>query len=70
MCSDKNGAPHTVRYLNAQLAVLHENARICLEEHDGTEENSEHDHLQLRLLSVKAHPSEQNTSTLWPDILF
>ncbi|KAI0706320.1 hypothetical protein C8Q76DRAFT_818580 [Earliella scabrosa] len=39
MCSDKNGAPHTVRYLNAQLAVHHENARICLEEHDGTEEN-------------------------------
>ncbi|PIL22598.1 hypothetical protein GSI_15287 [Ganoderma sinense ZZ0214-1] len=41
MCSDENGAPHAVRYLNAQLAVLHENAQKCLEEHDQarTEEN-------------------------------
>ncbi|KAI0712230.1 hypothetical protein C8Q76DRAFT_845437 [Earliella scabrosa] len=41
MCSDENGAPHAVRYLNAQLAVLHENARKCLEEHEQarTEEN-------------------------------
>ncbi|PIL22499.1 hypothetical protein GSI_15188 [Ganoderma sinense ZZ0214-1] len=34
MCSDENGAPHAARYLNAQLAVLHENAQKCLEEHD------------------------------------
>lgn len=42
MCSDENGAPHAARYLNAQLAVLHENAQKCLEEHDQarTEENS------------------------------
>ncbi|KAH9854755.1 hypothetical protein C2E23DRAFT_726184 [Lenzites betulinus] len=33
MCSEENGAPHAVRYLNAQLIVLHENARRCLEEH-------------------------------------
>ncbi|EIW59593.1 uncharacterized protein TRAVEDRAFT_121066 [Trametes versicolor FP-101664 SS1] len=33
MCSDENGAPHAVRYLNAQLAVLHENAVKCLETH-------------------------------------
>lgn len=43
MCSDENAAPHAVRYLNAQLFVLHENARRCLEEHEQarTEENSE-----------------------------
>ena len=42
MCSDENGAPHAVRYLNAQLAVLHENAQKCLEEHEQAqmEENS------------------------------
>ena len=42
MCSDENGAPHAVRYLNAQLTVLHENAKKCLEEHGHarTEENS------------------------------
>ena len=42
MCSDENGAPHAVRYLNAQLVVLHENARKCLEEHPQarTEDNS------------------------------
>ncbi len=42
MCSDENGAPHAVRYLNAQLAALHENAQKCLEEHDQaqSEENS------------------------------
>ncbi|KAI0667589.1 hypothetical protein C8Q78DRAFT_981541 [Trametes maxima] len=41
MCSDENGAPHASRYLNAQLAVLHENAKKCLEEHpqSRTEEN-------------------------------
>ncbi|KAI8986088.1 hypothetical protein BD414DRAFT_416881 [Trametes punicea] len=33
MCSDENGAPHAVRYLNAQLAVLHENAKQCLQQH-------------------------------------
>ncbi|KAI0632190.1 hypothetical protein C8Q77DRAFT_1158854 [Trametes polyzona] len=33
MCSDENGAPNAARYLNAQLAVLHENAKRCLEEH-------------------------------------
>ncbi|KAI0356431.1 hypothetical protein OH77DRAFT_1400405 [Trametes cingulata] len=33
MCTDENLAPHAVRYLNAQLAVLHENAKKCLEEH-------------------------------------
>ncbi|KAI0335832.1 hypothetical protein GY45DRAFT_1239802 [Cubamyces sp. BRFM 1775] len=33
MCSDENGAPHAVRYLNSQLAVLHQNAQKCLAEH-------------------------------------
>lgn len=42
MCTDENSAPHAVRYLNAQLAVLHENAERCLQEHPNarTEENS------------------------------
>lgn len=42
MCTDENSAPHAVRYLNAQLAVLHENADRCLQEHPNarTEENS------------------------------
>ncbi|KAI0720523.1 hypothetical protein C8T65DRAFT_633331 [Cerioporus squamosus] len=41
MCSDENSAPNAVRYLNAQLAVLHENAKRCLDEHDQarTEDN-------------------------------
>ncbi|KAM5533454.1 hypothetical protein V8D89_012892 [Ganoderma adspersum] len=41
MCSDENSAPHADRYLNAQLAILHENAQKCLEEHvqARTEEN-------------------------------
>ncbi|KAI9058443.1 hypothetical protein FKP32DRAFT_1582073 [Trametes sanguinea] len=41
MCSDENGAPHATRYVNAQLAVLHENAKKCLQEHPQavTEEN-------------------------------
>ncbi|KAH9891709.1 hypothetical protein C8Q73DRAFT_782384 [Cubamyces lactineus] len=33
MCSDENGAPHAVRYLNSQLAALHQNAQKCLAEH-------------------------------------
>ncbi|KAI0372239.1 hypothetical protein BV20DRAFT_1015644 [Pilatotrama ljubarskyi] len=33
MCTDENSAPHAVRYLNAQLAVLHKNAKTCLEQH-------------------------------------
>ncbi|KAI0826876.1 hypothetical protein BC628DRAFT_226056 [Trametes gibbosa] len=33
MCLHENAAPHAVRYLNAQLAVLHDNAKKCLEEH-------------------------------------
>lgn len=42
MCSDENNAPNAERYLNAQLAVLHENSLKCLEEHDsaGSDENS------------------------------
>ncbi|KAI0754908.1 hypothetical protein C8Q80DRAFT_1094717 [Daedaleopsis nitida] len=45
MCSDENGAPHAVRYLNAQLAVLHENARRCLDEHEQARtEESKHYH--------------------------
>ena len=42
MCSDENGAPHAVRYLNSQLTVLHQNAQKCLAEHPQaiTEENS------------------------------
>ncbi|EIW59592.1 uncharacterized protein TRAVEDRAFT_122355 [Trametes versicolor FP-101664 SS1] len=41
MCTDENSAPHAVRYLNAQLAVLHENAERCLQEHPNarTEKN-------------------------------
>lgn len=61
MCSDENGAPHAVRYLNAQLAVLHENARKCLEEHEQarTEENSKRDPLRPRWLSVKLIPTHR-----------
>ncbi|KAI0632188.1 hypothetical protein C8Q77DRAFT_1158853 [Trametes polyzona] len=41
MCTDENSAPQAVRYLNAQLAVLHQNADLCLQEHPNarTEEN-------------------------------
>ncbi|KAI0826877.1 hypothetical protein BC628DRAFT_226366 [Trametes gibbosa] len=41
MCNDENSAPHAVRYLNAQLAVLHKNAELCLQEHTNSrkEEN-------------------------------
>ena len=59
MCSDENGAPHAVRYLNAQLAVLHENAQKCLDEHDParTEENSAFSFLSV---FVKVSSAEHN----------
>ena len=59
MCSDENSAPHAVRYLNAQLAVLHQNAQKCLEEHDQarTEENST---LLYSFLSAVASSVEYN----------
>ncbi|KAI0632191.1 hypothetical protein C8Q77DRAFT_1158855 [Trametes polyzona] len=38
MCSDENGASHAVRFLNAQLAAQHQNAKQCLEEHPQSRE--------------------------------
>ncbi|OSD07148.1 hypothetical protein PYCCODRAFT_1358933 [Trametes coccinea BRFM310] len=34
MCYNKNGAPFAQRYINAQLAVLHANAKECLSQTD------------------------------------
>ena len=67
MCSDENGAPHAVRYLNAQLAVLHENAQKCLEEHDQarTEENSMLLSAFLFIMASVVDVTVQSTSTRW-----
>ncbi|KAH9941697.1 uncharacterized protein BXZ73DRAFT_22216, partial [Epithele typhae] len=36
MCSDENGAHHTLLYLNAQLEALYNSAKHCLAEHSGS----------------------------------
>ncbi|KAH9933125.1 uncharacterized protein BXZ73DRAFT_101094 [Epithele typhae] len=36
MCSDENGAHHTLYYLNAQLEALYNSAKHCLAEHGGS----------------------------------